>query len=715
MPYELLTLSVAISTSSTSMRSHPFNDKKIAKKRVRTTSLAVNTRIKTERSACEGFMKNTNSNHVAYYSLFLFAISGCGSDTDELSIAAQTAPAQNVGFQSTYQKEGAIDWLDNSDYAREKFLQNQRDYQEYGRVVNFQLEQVNRSSIGQYPAYNLLPDYSASATYSETVEVKYSAGDRYGVFTNKWWTKGELPSFESNSGPWTLLAATDAFGNYLTEEETVGSWSSEAVYLGADKTKFTIDGVEYLFEAKYWTKGDEPVLTKSFDPSSSIEDWETPWGLASALENGPENSGGDPDIIEPPVCETEADCSEGTTPDGTPTIPPVVIEPDPDPVVPPSPPIYPDLGPDGLPEEGYEFLKLVSLKDWDWLFPLRIGKYVVGGGTNNLPPFACDDVNAAQCNGKTDVYTLEAFINAVIEYNAWAASNGYKQFLNEGTISQQATEFTAFWAKSARETSGSWTNAPAPWIEQDNSALGIEGAVWKGALYWVEEVGYTTNDDGSSPYQSYIDANSSYTSVQGRSYHGRGIIQLSWNYNYGAYSEWLYNNGLMTELVSSKETLLINPGLVSKNGKLSMLAGIWFWMTPQGIKPSSHDVIMGNITNVSTNNTDLGLPQRNDLGTIVTASGESYDQAVVAYRLGTVINIVNGGLECNKAASWHEGPLQRVSYYNAYAQYFNNIQPAINIPLVEAATDVWTAKVSSTSEDNLKVATCYAQKSYYGW
>lgn len=659
-------------------------------------------------------MKRSKLNYVVYPYVALLTLNGCGNDSGEPLTVAQTAPAQNVVFQSSYQKEEAIDWLDNSEYAREKFLQNQRNYLEYGRVANFQLEQINRKATGQYPAYDLLPAYSETVTYAETVEVKYSLNGKYGVFTNKWWTKGERPSFESNSGPWRLLAATDAFGNYLTEEETVGSWSPTVVYVGADKTKYIIDGIEYLFEAKYWTQGNKPVLTKSADPSSTIEDWETPWGLASVLDNGPETPEENPDVIEPPICTTETECEDGTTPDGIPIIPPVVIEPDPDPID-TLPPEYPELEPDGLPKDGYEFLRLVSVTDWNWLFPLRIGKYAVGGGTNNLPPYACNETNASQCNGTTDVYTLKAFIDAVIEYNAWAASNGYKQFLNEGTISQQAMEFTAFWAKSSRETSGSWTNAPEPWIIKNNSTFGIEGSVWKGGLYWVEEVGYTTNNDGSSPYQSYIDVGSSYKPVSGRSYHGRGIIQLSWNYNYGAYSEWLYNGSLMTDLITSKDTLLVNPGLVAKSGKLSMLAGIWFWMTPQGIKPSSHDVMLGNVTNISKSSTDLGLPQRNDFGPIETTTGESYKQEIVAYRLGTVINIVNGGLECNKAAAWHEGPLQRVSYYNAYAQYFNKIKPSVQIPLINAGIDVWTAKVSSVSDDNLKVATCYAQKSYYGW
>ena len=326
------------------------------------------------------------------------------------------------------------------------------------------------------------------------------------------------------------------------------------------------------------------------------------------------------------------------------------------------------------------------------------------GSTRNFPPIANPD-------GSTDVFTLSAFKKAVLEYNAWAARHGYKQFLNEGTKSQQAMEFTAFWAKSSRETSGAWANAPAPWIVNDP----VAGTVWKGGLYWVEEVGFSTNPDGTSTAIAYVEHDSAYKPVPGRSYYGRGVIQLSWNYNYGPFSEWLYNNGMMRNLITAKDTLLYRPDYVATNGALSILSGIWFWMTPQGPKPSSQDVIYGDITNVSQTGQELGLPQRNDGGEIVVAKGASQDQSVNAYRLGTIINIVNGGLECNRQSSWHSGPLERVSYYNAYAKYLNHKIKGIQIPVVDAATNVWTQKVSESSPDDLKTATCYAMKAYFGW
>lgn len=356
-----------------------------------------------------------------------------------------------------------------------------------------------------------------------------------------------------------------------------------------------------------------------------------------------------------------------------------------------------------LPADGYAFLREVGTEHWDWLFPLRSGKYNPQGAVRNFPPVALED-------GSTDIFNLQNFIKAVLAYNTWAKAHNQKQFLNEGTKKQQAEEFITFWAKSSRETSGSWNDAPAPWI------IDYEGTkVWKGGIYWVEEVGHSTNSEGISPYIAYVDYGSVYTPVPGRSYYGRGIIQLSWNYNYGQFSAWLYDNGLMKDIITSRDKLLERPDYVATNGSLSLLSGIWFWMTAQGAKPSSHDVMYGNVYNVSASSQDQGLPQRNDSGNIPTEAGDTIDESVMAYRLGTVINIVNGGLECNRAAGYHAGPMQRVSYFNAYMMYFNNKISDLNATHVTAATNVWQEKVSDSSSDDLKMATCFSQKSYYGW
>lgn len=513
----------------------------------------------------------------------------------------------------------------------------------------------------------------------------------------------------------------------------IPNWSSQGIYLAGSAVQHN----RKFYKAKWWTQNDEPPASVPSPP------WSSPWvflgscapfldgnstatiSLEEAVESGMDTSSEasiPPIVVDSNDTEVQEQATQAaatiTQNTQTPAVPPVIAS-----KVPSSDSLT-EQTPQTLPNEGYAFLRLLTIQDWDWFFPLRSGKYVssepcssgefqnCGGGTRNQPPIANQD-------GTTDVFTLDSFIKATLAYNEWAKKNNYKQFLNEGTLKQQAQEFAAFWAKTSRETSGSWSTASEPWIV--NSTIGSENlVVWKGGLYWVEEVGYSTKSDGTSSAINYVDAGSTlYPPVPGRSYYGRGVIQLSWNYNYGAFSYWLYDNGFLKDVITSRDILLRLPNLVAENGTLSTLAGIWFWMTPQGAKPSSHDVIHGDIDNISNATQDRGLPQTNQASYIPkTASGDTDDQEVFAYRLGTITNIVNGGLECNKAAKWHHGPVQRAYYYDTYAAYLNNkygVQATRLDDVKAISREVWNGSITDSSSNVLQSATCYNQKSYYGW
>ena len=53
----------------------------------------------------------------------------------------------------------------------------------------------------------------------------------------------------------------------------------------------------------------------------------------------------------------------------------------------------------------------------------------------------------------------------------------------------------------------------------------------------------------------------------GQSYHGRGFLSIAWDYNYRDASKDL----------GMRDTLLINPSLVSSNIDLAALTAVWFW------------------------------------------------------------------------------------------------------------------------------------------
>ncbi|QTN25717.1 hypothetical protein HZ992_12505 [Rhizobacter sp. AJA081-3] len=375
----------------------------------------------------------------------------------------------------------------------------------------------------------------------------------------------------------------------------------------------------------------------------------------------------------------------------------------------PAPAPVPDAA---LPAGGYAFLRQVNDEHWNWMFPLRSGRVNPEGDARNRPPIA-------QADGSTDVFTLAAFKQAVLAYNRWAQSTGRPQFLNEGSLKQQGEEFLLFLAKSARETSGSWSGAPAPWIVPYMSGRGETTQVWKGALYWVEEVGYSTNPDGTSAAVNYVVPNHpTWPAAPGRSYYGRGMIQLSWNYNYGAFSAWLFDNAILPDVVTRRDLLLWRPDLVATNGTLSILSGIWFWMTAQGNKPASHDVALGRAPAPGVAGGVPALPALrsgftvNGLSVPPSASGDTTDLEVFAYRLGTIVNIVNGGIECNGAAAYHAGPPQRASYYNAFAMYFNDRIPDLHANRLPLATGIWDAQIGAASGSQVQSATCFNQRSY---
>jgi len=97
-------------------------------------------------------------------------------------------------------------------------------------------------------------------------------------------------------------------------------------------------------------------------------------------------------------------------------------------------------------------------------------------------------------------------------------------------------------------------------------------------------------------------------------YFGRGPLQLSWNYNYGAFSEVLYENEYL-----SRMHLLKEPDLVFAESTTAWFAALWFFMTPQTPKPSIHDLATG-----------FFVPTQADEAAGITAT------------FGTTTNIING-------------------------------------------------------------------------
>lgn len=214
--------------------------------------------------------------------------------------------------------------------------------------------------------------------------------------------------------------------------------------------------------------------------------------------------------------------------------------------------------------------------------------------------------------------------NALYAYESLvAAAETFPAFCNEGNLDDRKREAAAFLANISHETTGGWAAAP-----DGPQAWG---------LYFTQEVGC---EMGACTW--YCDpSNAQYPCAPGKTYHGRGPIQLSWNYNYGQAGDAL------------ALPLLTDPDLVTSDGTVAFRTGVWFWVTSQPPKPSCHDVMTG-----------LWTPSAQDM-----AQGRLPG-------FGMTINIINGGIECNQPTS--AGVEDRVAFYQRYAQMLG-VTPGPNL------------------------------------
>ncbi|SEO50601.1 glycoside hydrolase family 19 protein [Niastella yeongjuensis] len=196
----------------------------------------------------------------------------------------------------------------------------------------------------------------------------------------------------------------------------------------------------------------------------------------------------------------------------------------------------------------------------------------------------------------------------------------YGSFLNEGDLTTRKRELAAFLANISQETTGGWPTAP--------------GGQYAWGLYFREEQGY----EGANNIGYRDETNTRYPPAPGKSYHGRGPIQLSYNYNYGQVSEFIFGD---------KNVLLANPEKVVQDGIVAFETGIWFWMTQQSPKPSCHDVMIPGKFNPTANQTAAGIKPG----------------------FGATINIINGGIECGGGGAEKPQVVGRIGHYTRYTTY----------------------------------------------
>ena len=166
---------------------------------------------------------------------------------------------------------------------------------------------------------------------------------------------------------------------------------------------------------------------------------------------------------------------------------------------------------------------------------------------------------------------------------------------------------------------------------------------WRQGLYYLREVGWTEGTSGGCGicdpglWQGEAYPCGKFEDGTYKSYFGRGAKQLSYNYNYGPFSQAIYGN---------VEKLLNEPELVADTW-LNLASAVFFYLYPQPPKPSMLHVLDGT-----------WQPNQVDLN------------AGLVPGFGVTTMIINGGVECG-GSSEHIQSQNRIDYYREFANYLD--------------------------------------------
>jgi chitodextrinase len=165
---------------------------------------------------------------------------------------------------------------------------------------------------------------------------------------------------------------------------------------------------------------------------------------------------------------------------------------------------------------------------------------------------------------------------------------------------------------------------------------------WRQGLYWVREMGWNETMRGGynaecSPqiWQGQEWPCGKFENGDYKSYFGRGAKQLSYNYNYGPFSDAMFG---------TVRTLLDSPERVADTW-LNLASAVFFFVYPQPPKPSMLHVIDGT-----------WQPNAHD------------QQNGLRPGFGVTTMIINGGIECGGTTEGAQSQ-NRISYYLALANY----------------------------------------------
>ncbi|WP_428772253.1 chitinase [Vibrio sp.] len=231
-------------------------------------------------------------------------------------------------------------------------------------------------------------------------------------------------------------------------------------------------------------------------------------------------------------------------------------------------------------------------------------------------------------------YSYTRFLRAIGKFPAFCGD--YTDGRDADAICKKSI-VTAF-AHFSQETGGH--------ISKDNvsdNPLALEE--WQQALVHVREMGWSEGQVGYTTGCGQNDwQNRRWPCAAGQGYFGRGAKQLSYHFNYGAFSEAMFDG--------DASVLLDNPGRVADSW-LNLASAIWFFLTPQAPKPAMLHVIDRTWV-PSLRETDAGI----------------------GYGFGTTINVINGGIECGEQNKDKGQPVNRIRYWQGLSDHYQIPKPA---------------------------------------
>uniref|UniRef100_A0A9J2PJ26 Glycoside hydrolase family 19 catalytic domain-containing protein n=1 Tax=Ascaris lumbricoides TaxID=6252 RepID=A0A9J2PJ26_ASCLU len=203
-------------------------------------------------------------------------------------------------------------------------------------------------------------------------------------------------------------------------------------------------------------------------------------------------------------------------------------------------------------------------------------------------------------------YSYEAFVIAARYFPGFGTSSPNTVYTKEQNTRR---DLAAFFAQALQETGAN----DASLYGGGRTVQEANDCYYRGGFYnWFEggpvssflnpnSPGYQPNDGrecnvagiycSSSPEISYWypckgstkPINGYYTGC----YFGRGALQISYNYNYGQFQNWLHSRGINVNLLAEPNLVL-----TKMDPPIAVLASLWFYMTPQPPKPAMHDIII---------------------------------------------------------------------------------------------------------------------------